>query len=103
MLVITHQILTENLRLERTPSAITNDSIERVSLVLSVNENDFLNGGSFFDSLESIEYCKDFLRWHHLLLLPFDGIVSKFFNPGTKKLMPFDPLSTFTPYSAIIP
>lgn len=103
MLVITHAIINENLQLERIPAALANDSIERTALMLSVNENDFLNGGSLFNSLESIEYCKDALRWHHLITLPSSGVIKKFYNPGTKKLLPFDPASVFTPYSDLNP
>lgn len=103
MLVITHKILNQGLSLERIPAALVNDSIERTSLALSINENDFLNGGSLFNSLEFVEYCRDALRWHHLLVLLSDGIVGKFYNPGTNKLLPFDPASVFTPYSNLNP
>ncbi len=103
MLVITHQIINENLSLERVSAALSNDSIDRTSLTLVVNENDFLNGGSLFNSLESIEYCRDALRWHHLKSLPSAEVIKKFYSPSRQKRLPFDPASAFTPYLDLNP
>lgn len=103
MLVITNKIFNENLSLERIPAAIPNDSIERTSFALTCVGLTFLNGGSLLNSLQSIEYCEDVLRWHHLKSLPPAGVVQKFYNPGTQRLIPFDQRSVFTPYSDINP